>query len=282
MLVNGVKSYEEYAKNRLMMDIVEQTVCLDAEFYEGAANLMFPQDWLNRSHQYNETLPSANPTIRKGKAIGCDPAEGGDKSSWCVIDDKGILELLSIKTPDTSIIPKQTIALMQKWGVHSEMVLFDRGGGGKQHADNLRAMGYKVRTVGFGEPVNPERKRGTTILPVKIEQDEERYTYKNRRAEMYHSIRLAIDPSEATQFGIPRDMTAIRKQLAPIPLDYDNEGRIVLPPKNKPPKTTEGKESKVITLIDLIGHSPDEADSFALAMYGLTNKKKKPTAGALV
>jgi hypothetical protein len=143
--------------------------------------------------------------------------------------------------------------------------LFDRGGGGLQHADNLRERGYKVRTVGFGESVSPERKRGTTILPVKIEQDEERYTYKNRRAEMYHSIRLAIDPSESTQFGTP------------IPLKYDREGRIELPPKNK-----KDKDSKEVTLIELIGHSPDEADALALAMYGLVNKKRKPTAGASV
>lgn len=274
MIVNGVKSYEEYAKNLKMWDIVQQTVSLEAQFYKGVGNLMFPQEWLNRSHEYASSLSSVG---RKAKAIGCDPAEGGDKSAWCVIDEYGILELLSLKTPNTSEIPKQTIALMQKWGVHAEMVLFDRGGGGLQHADNLRERGYKVRTVGFGESVAPERKRGTTILPVKIEQDEERYTYKNRRAEMYHQIRLAIDPSESTQFGIPRHMVEIRKQLAPIPLKYDREGRIELPPKNK-----KDNDSKEVTLIELIGHSPDEADALALAMYGLVNKKRKPTAGASV
>lgn len=280
MIVNGVKSYEEYKKNLKMWDVVQQTVSLEAQFYKGVGNLMFPQDWLNASHAYNDTLPP--PSQRKAKVIGCDPAEGGDKSSWCVIDERGILQLLSLKTPDTSIIPRTTIALMQKWGVHAEMVLFDRGGGGKQHADNLRDMGHKVRTVGFGESVSMERKRGTTLLKERIESDEERYTYKNRRAEMYHEIRLAIDPSETTvngiaqPFGIPREMVEIRKQLAPIPLKYDREGRIELPPKNK-----RDKDSKEVTLIDLIGHSPDEADSLALAMYGLVNKKRKPVAGAI-
>lgn len=283
MIVNGVKSYEEYTKNLKMWDVVQQTVSLEAQFYKGIGNLMFPQDWLNASHARVSSIPTPTSGQRKAKAIGCDPAEGGDKSSWCVIDELGVLELISLKTPDTSIIPRTTIALMQKWQVHPEMVLFDRGGGGKQHADNLRDMGYKVRTVGFGESVAPERKRGTTILPVKIEQDEERYAYKNRRAEMYHEIRLAIDPSETTSkegkpepFCIPREMVELRKQLAPIPLKYDREGRIELPPKNK-----RDKDSKEVTLIELIGHSPDEADSLALAMYGLVNKKRKPTAGAL-
>jgi hypothetical protein len=47
-------------------------------------------------------------------------------------------------------------------------------------------------------------------------------------------------------------------------LQYDGEGVIWLPPKNKPDPTSN-KES----LVDIIGHSPDEADSLVLAYHQL-------------
>jgi len=40
-----------------------------------------------------------------------------------------------------------------------------------------------------------------------------------------------------------------------------------LPPKRKVPN------SRVQTMIDLCGHSPDEADALALAVYGLSRTR---------
>ena len=76
-------------------------------------------------------------------------------------------------------------------------------------------------------------------------------------------------------FGIPTKFPALRQQLAPIPIQYDGEGKIVLPPKYK-----KDRNSTQITLTELIGHSPDEADALALAVYGLTKKQRRNTAGA--
>lgn len=273
LIVNGVKSYEEYQKNLKLMDKIQQSVSLEAEFYKGSEVRMFPKEWLDRSEEYASKLSSVG---RRAKCIGVDTAEGGDSSSWCVVDEYGVLRLLSMKTPDTSIIPGITIGLMKEYNVPPEMTIFDRGGGGQQHADQLRSKGHKVRTVGFGESVTPERKRGTTQLQIRVEQDEERYTYKNRRAQMYHLVRLAIDPAEPKQFGIPKEYFQLRQQLTPIPLKYDPEGRIELPPKQK-----KDKDDKTVTLIDLIGHSPDEADSLAIAIYGMVHKKARPVAGGI-
>ncbi len=273
IVVPGVKSYGEYQKNLKTMDKIQQSVSLDAEFYKGAEVRMFPKEWLDRAEEYAGKLSSQG---RRAKCIGVDTAEGGDSSSWCVIDEYGVIKLISMKTPDTAVIPGITIGLLKEYNVPPEMVIFDRGGGGQQHADQLRSKGYKVRTVGFGESVTPERKRGTTQLQIRVEQDEERYTYKNRRAQMYHLVRLAIDPAEPKQFGIPREYSKLREQLTPIPLKYDPEGRIELPPKQK-----KDKDDKTITLIDLIGHSPDEADSLAIAMYGMVCKKARPVAGGI-
>ena len=273
MLVKGVKDWDEYSKNLVMWDKIQQCVSLEAEFYEGAEIRLYPIEWILRANRIAvETKPRT-----KGRAIGCDPAEGGDKTCWSVIDDYGLLELVSMKTPDTSIIPNQTIALMKKWDVPPHMVFFDRGGGGKQHADAMRSNhNLKVKTVAFGESVMPEKRRGIGTLDTRKEADEQRYTYTNRRAEMYGMLRLLMDPTEGESFGIGAEHVDLIEQLKPIPLLYDGEGRLFLPPKNK-----KDPESKIKTLTELIGRSPDEADSLVLAVYGMRRKSTTSTIGVL-
>jgi hypothetical protein len=95
-------------------------------------------------------------------------------------------------------------------------------------------------------------------------QDKETgYVYRNRRAEMFGMLRVRLDPANATPFGIPTEYRELRRQLSLIPLKYDTEGRLFLPPKNK-----RSANSNEQTLTDIIGHSPDEADSLVLAVFG--------------
>lgn len=77
-------------------------------------------------------------------------------------------------------------------------------------------------------------------------------------------------------FGIPAKYAELRRQLAPMPLDYDGEGRMYLPPKNKPTPTYKGR-----TIRDLIGRSPDHADSLVLAVFGLVVRPSKIRVGVL-
>ena len=245
-----------------MWDVVLQSIGLDATFYEGASVLLFPPEWLNRASVIAARLDALGKK-RQARAIGVDPAEGGDSSVWSVVDELGVIELLSIKTPDTSVIPTTTMNLMQKYRVPAENVVFDRGGGGKQHADALRKLGQFVRTVAFGESANAPMKpfNDYPTFQQLVDEAETTYIYPNRRVQMYHLLRLLIDPTvNEIGFGIPEEFTELRKQLAPIPLNFDDEGKVVLPSKSR---SRTGEPS----LVDLIGHSPDEADATVLAVY---------------
>jgi hypothetical protein len=242
------------------------------EFTDGTGSPLFPPEWLNRAEVIAKGLKGRQ---RKALAIGCDPAEGGDFTTWAVVDEFGLMALFSEKTADTSVITGRTIALMRQYGVDATKVAFDSGGGGKQHADRLRAQGYNVKTVAFGESVTPELKRGMTPLVARIDGKEDRYVYTNRRAELYGTLRLLLDPSNNPRgFGLPSEYTELRRQLAPIPLTYDHEGRLRLLPKNKRSANSTEK-----TLVELIGRSPDDADALCLACWSMMNKPQRARAG---
>lgn len=318
ILVPGLIDYETYRTRRALLEKILASWMLDGEFYEGAETLLYPADWLDRAERIADQLLGKP---RRARTMGVDSAEGGDSTVWTVIDEYGIIFQLSNKTHDTSIIPGTTIDLIRQYDLQPENVLFDRGGGGKQHADYLRSLGYYVRTVAFGEPASPPEKRYTTFIS-RYKWHEEReikYSYKNRRAEMYGLLRRLLQPIDLTLlnsaareeddedrmfkppappsqkngvvnkagksvyektnyevgFAIPRDCVALRDQLSPLPRLFDGEGRLYLPPKNK--KTPTSTE---ITIKDILGCSPDEADSLVLAVFGLVYKAPKTVLGA--
>jgi hypothetical protein len=286
VLVPGVKQYWEYISNRRDWDSHQQCVSLDADWYQGANLLWFPPDWLNLAEQAAEKLAPD----RKAKCIGIDTAEGGDETSMAAVDDAGLIELRSKRTPNTAVIPGEALAFAREMGgVAPENILFDRGGGGYEHACVLRRMGYNVRTVGFGEAVVPplKRKGNVTQLPTRIEQAEERYAYKSRRAEMHGILRRMLDPhyDEAGKptrqvFAIPRKYVELRRQLTPIPMWYDDEGRLTLPPKQL--RSDEKDKDSKLTIEKLLGCSPDQSDSLILAVFGLVSKATTYKAQAMV
>lgn len=298
MVVPGVLPWADYVKRRQTWDKVKQCIGLDAEFYEGAELLLYPADWLDRAERMAANAGALHGWSRPGKAIGVDPAEGGDKTAFAVVDDYGLVKLLSYPTVDTSVIIRQVINLMQKYNVRPERTFFDRGGGGKEHADYLRAMGYKVRTVAFGEVVAPEPTQGVQSFKKRREAVEERYPYKNRRAEMYGRLRERLrpvysgisngedgllDPTRLKDdhgaplgFGIPAEYTELRRQLALMPLRYDQHGRMYLPPKTRKSKMTQSEKS----LEEIIGHSPDEADALVIALHALESEVTRAKVGA--
>lgn len=277
----GILGPEEYERRLRTWDKVKQCIGLRAEFYEGADALLFPPDWLNRAEALARALKGKP---RKARAIGCDPAEGGDSSAWSVVDEFGLIELLSLKTPDTTAVPNTTLALMHRYQVPAEYVVLDRGGGGKQAADTLRAKGHRVRTVAFGEPLALEPKHGQHQVSERREMREERTTYKNMRALLYGTLRELLDPATEQEgyptpfgvavrgFGIPAEQAELRRQMAPIPLTYDSEGQLFLPPKRRKPGS---KETAQKSLEEIIGHSPDELDSCVLAVHGMVTKPSR-------
>jgi len=270
ILVPGVIDYYTYKKRREVWDSIRQSIGLDAEFYMGAETLLYPPDWLNRAEELARSLKGRD---RKAKSMGVDVAEGGDSTVWTVIDELGIIEQYSEKTPNTAVIPNRTLALAQLYSLSPNQIVFDRGGGGKQHADLMKSKGFPVRTVGFGEAADSPNKfrSGMRSKESRKKEYEDKYTYKNRRAEMYGILRYEyLDPDAyETGFAIPDKLTELRRQLAPLPLLFDGEGRLYLPPKDR-----RTKNSNEETLKDMLGCSPDEADSLVLAVYGLARKSK--------
>jgi hypothetical protein len=277
IVVPGVKQYWEYRENRNSWDAHQQCVSLDADWYEGADVKMYPADWLNYAKIRAREIVGQR---REAKAIGVDTGEGSAETSICVVDELGVIELQSRKTPDTSIIPGWVLALAIKYSVPPERISFDAGGGGYEHACVLRKQGYAVRTVPFGTPLVAEKRMRGLVKPLKerVQETEEHYVYKNRRAQMYHLLRLKLDPNNGG-FAISREYIELRRQLAPIPLRYDGEGRIYLPPKQLKPGDEDGSKE---TIIKLVGCSPDQADSLVLAVYTMLLKKSRYKVTSLV
>ena len=273
-LIPGVLPYENgikgYAYRRKHWDVVRQSVGLDGEFWEGAETLLYPCGWLNAAERRADAL--GDPRRPVGRVtMGVDAAEGGDSTVFLVADELGVLDMIALKTRDTSVVMGRTIALAQQWSVKPQDVYFDSGGGGKQHADYLRVKGWNVKTVAFGGAVTPPIKTARfNSLGQRVDQSEDRYVYKNRRAEMYGILRRRLDPGDRGDLAIPARYTELRRQLSLMPLRYDGEGRLYLPPKAKRnPQSTEQ------TLMDILGHSPDEADALVLAVFGQQQKSNR-------
>lgn len=297
ILIPGVKSYQEYVDQRRTRDPVWQCVALDAEFYEGSENLLYPPEWLNHAEELYEKLRG---THRNVKAIGVDPGWTSERKSTCLyaVDEFGIVDWEVASTPNTALLPARVINFARRQGLIDapECWLIDLGGGGKQLVDRLEQIEggrYKgVRGVGFGESLAMEPRRGLVRIEDKVDAKEERYTYENRRAQMYGELSIAFDPDSdvlALQrrgyahgtggFAMPRECQELRRQLARIPRWYNEEGRLYLPPKNRKSGDVGKTVKEKITMHSLIGCSPDEADALVLAVHGLLHKKRRALAG---
>lgn len=268
-IIPGVLSYSQYNKRRKLWDKVLQCISLDGEFYEGEEIKLFPMDWLKFSYSLWNT------GYTQAKVLGVDTAEGGDNTCSCVVGDQGLIELISKKTPDTSVIPDDTIELMKTYNIPANKVFFDTGGGGKEHADILRKRGYPVNTVFFGEAATPPKKlvREWESKESKLDKIEVQKVYKNRRAELYHESSLKCNPAYGG-FALPPpskkpQYEELYRQLNIMPKLYNAEGQLYLPPKKARPNNKEDNLEK------MLGCSPDEADAFVLAVWGLEDRGGK-------
>lgn len=327
ILVPGLKPYDEYVRDRRSWDKIQQCVSLDGEFYEGAEVRMFPQDWLTRSaglsRQWGYVVlgisgaaliagkhPGTGKPRIKARGVGVDCAAGGDKTAMAATDECGVLEVQSKKTPDTNIIVGEVEAFVRKWDCDWENVYFDISGGGKQHADRLRAKGYNIRTIAFGgKPADEVDLLHTQRSDRKRSQDiaERKMVYANRRAEMYGNLRELLDPALLTldtfqraqalkaimghgydpdieffgfsipigvstepAFQSPDAFAELHRQMGPIPLTYTEEGIIWLIPKHP-----RDKDDDRPNLTALLGCSPDELDAVVLAVHAFLRPPKQ-------
>lgn len=271
----GVLTWPEYQERRATWDPIRQCIGLDAQFYEGPGQLLFPPLWLNHAAGVADSLGGKR---RIAKAMGVDPGEGSAETAWVIGDELGLMKLLALKTPNTNDVPNITIGLMKEWNIDPIRVAFDRGGGGKQHADQLRERGYPVRTVGFGTMLS-DPKRGKSQFKERREESEQRTTYTDRRAQMYGEASLFFDPSvNETGYGLPREYAELRRQLAVHPKLYDRFGVMYLPPKTRKPHQSKTREQ---TITEVLGCSPDQADAFVLMVHAMVHLPIRRTAGVL-
>lgn len=291
-IIRGVLSYQEYKFRDKMWDERRKCVGLGAEFYVGKELRLYPPNWIIASQSTQVTVPSGQ---RKGKTIGVDPAEGGDNTAICCIDEYGLLELTSFKTTDTAKISGYVLAMARKWDCPVSGICLDRGGGGKQIADRMRADGYPVTTVAFNEAVLLEIKRVRHQTPDRRENREDKSVYRNRRQQMYGELSDAIDPAWLTDFDgkeIPGarlfhlplasrgdSYAELLRQMSLVPRDYDDEGRLKVPPKRKKDQKDEGNGKRELSLEEIMGCSPDELDALAIAYWRMNHKPPTATAG---
>jgi hypothetical protein len=282
VLIPGLLTWQEYKRRRKVWDKRRQTIGLDAQFYEGEEILMWPAPWLAHSIQLAERLKREG-IKRRAKIIACDPGEGEADTSISVIDELGLIKLRCWKTPDTSVIKGEMISLGTRFGVRPERWWFDRGGGGKQIADDMRRQGYNVNTVAFGEAATPPP--GKTFDAEELKDKEEgRTTYRNRRIEMYDTLSQACNPTVEVP-GTPAGFAIayetdeekeLHRQLGLIPRMWDGNGVMYLPPK-----TRKDKNSTEVTMTEIVGRSPDHADSLVIARWAQGRPDRRPVVGVL-
>jgi hypothetical protein len=155
--------------------------------------------------------------------------------------------------------------------------MFDRGGGGKQIADKMRDDGYEVLTVAFGDVVQIGPRRGKPMFSERVDVQEARSAYKNRRAQMYGDLAAMLDPTASDNvFAIPAYYQELHRQLSLIPKKWDQEGKLQLPPKNR-----RSKDTNEVTMQDILGCSPDRADALVIAVHCMLYGDTRPVAGAM-
>jgi hypothetical protein len=196
-------------------------------------------------------------------------------------DELGVLEGVAERTPNTAVIPRITVDLQRRWGVPTERIVFDAGGGGLEHCDRLRTdLGWRCRAVSFGETVSLDIKRGLTLIEDRRHAKEQRQSYVNRRAEMHDRASQLMNPRYDEQgkptagYGVPSERNGgfwarLAECLRPIPKLYDDRERIYLPSKEQMAQEFYG------------GRSPDESDAFVLMIHALTHRGVRTHAGVV-
>ena len=257
LMIPGLLSYPEFLRRSAEWDEVKKRTRLHGLFYEGEQTLLYPMAWLDRSEAAYRQL-TAKKTKRIPKAIGLDVAMGGrDLTVWAIIDEFGLIELVVKDTPNTMEIPGITIKMMRDYKIPPCCVALDMGGGGKQIFDRLAELGHNVMGVHFGSSAGSDCDDPADKLTAS-------QSYVNKRAEMYGMLRQQLDPNlTSREFTLPPEHFELRQELAVLPLQYDSEGRMYLPPKDKS-STSRGSTK---SLREILGRSPDRADALVLALW---------------
>lgn len=273
VVIEGLLAWHEYLTRKHEYDEPVAYPRLYGRFYTGAQAMLFPEEWLDRS--INRAKRFLDEGIkREACAMGIDTGAGRDETVWTIIDKLGIIKQIGTKTPDTSKIIDGTIELMTEYGISPWQICIDYGGGGKQIADMMQRLGYRIHRIHFG--ASASKTSSTKSKNLREDNRVNQQAYKNKRAEMYGRLRTWLRPDrEEGQFALlPRHAHGcgmLEEELRVVPMTFDAEGKMYVVPKDKSP--TAGINSDTITLKKLLGRSPDRADSLVLALEALSNQR---------
>lgn len=266
-IVPGLLAREEFDEWSVTWDERRKRTRLFGLLPDEADQRLFPPAWLELAKRLGECVCPRQDWPVRPYSLGVDVSYGGgDLTAWVVLGRWGVRYVLAKPTPNTVEITGQTIRLMRKFGISDGAVAFDAGGGGKQIADALRDKEFEgVMDVSFA---------ATPRDPAK---------YRNRRAELYGELREAMEPNDRLLalsqtkccsawppsvhcVSLPPNESELFLDLAVLPLLYDGEGRLRLPPKDQPRVKVSGQvETSVRELLG--GRSPDRGDALVLAYY---------------
>lgn len=166
---------------------------------------------------------------------------GSDCNVLTVVSKYRIEEQISIRVADTFELSDAAEKMYRRWDVQC-LDIDITGSTSCGVLDVLRAKGLKVNGINFAQKPydNDTGKRCA-----------------NARAEMY------VDLSNAVKGGLYIQDDDIKTQLAYTTIFVNQSGKLQLVKKDE--------------IKEMIGHSPDQADSLALAVYAMMHSESVPT-----
>lgn len=220
---SGVLSAEELEDMKSQMTDLEIRQELLCDFTASAADVVIPIDLVTEAagRQLTEKDVYGQPVV-----LGVDIARfGDDRTVLTVRQGLWIKGQTSFTGLDTMAVAERVINAIREYSPHA--VFIDVGNMGAGVIDRLRQLRYQVQEVSFGSmAMDPER-------------------YANIRAEMYFKCREWLQAGGALP-NIPE----LKTELSIVEYKFNNQGRILLEPKDKIKERT--------------GKSPDLADSLVL------------------
>ena len=296
----GVLSYGEYLERRRTLPKARQVVVLDADWWTGADEKLVLPAWCDAALRFASDDAVRRAVSNLPRYMGVDVAAGGDDSAWVAGSRLGVTHCHARKTPNTNDVIGLTLEYMRSWQVPAGNVVFDLGGGGREHVDRLRAMGHQVRGVGFGKAPALDVKRAGVLRPFEERRAvaEDAMAYQDRRSEMAWDLRLILERDETGEyvgrdfhpgslgkvpgFGLAGEHVGeLIRQLTAPPVKWDDKGRFKLIPKEDPKLPAhEQDRATVQTFRRLIGRSPDLLDAFCCMVFGITHRPVPNVASA--
>jgi len=208
-----------------------------AEFMEddGSLTAVKTADW-----QKVVSGPPKEETDGHRLTAGCDFSAGGDESVMVVRHGNTVKGLIRWRDKDTMASVGRFIAEFRKWKLKAEDIYADVGGMGVVMCDALRAEGWDVRRVNFGERA--------------IRDDQ----FVNRAAEMWIEFGRMVEEGKVNLGPVGTDEVLLQ-QFVSRKVRTNGKGKLTL----------EGKDELRARGVN----SPDRADAMVLAFCGGGGKR---------